>query len=155
LTNIKCGDANSKLFYLRANDRKRKRHIQILRTPHVLPITHEDKEAEIACHFSRLLGSKLSRSVSLNWEELGYPRFDLTDLESNITEEEVKWAVTDMPKENASGPDGFIGAFYSKCWETIKSKVFQVVCQLSQLRGNTFNLLNIANIVLLQKKRPG
>jgi hypothetical protein len=31
--NIKYGDANSKLFYLRANGRKRKKHIQVLQTP--------------------------------------------------------------------------------------------------------------------------
>jgi hypothetical protein len=57
-----------------------------------------------------------------------------------------------MSKENAPRSDGFIGAFYSKCWEMIKSEVFQAVRQLSQLRGNTFNLLNTANIILLPKK---
>jgi hypothetical protein len=46
LTNIKCGDANSKLFYIRANGRKRKKHIMIICTPLGLAITHEDKEAE-------------------------------------------------------------------------------------------------------------
>jgi hypothetical protein len=83
---------------------------------------------------------------------LGYPRFNLTGLESNITEEEVKRAIANKPKENALGPDGFIGAFYSKCWETVKSEVFQAVRQLSQLTRNTFNLLNTTNIVLLPKK---
>jgi hypothetical protein len=57
-----------------------------------------------------------------------------------------------MPKENAPRPDGFIGAFYSKCWEIVRSELFQAVCQLSQLRGSTFNLLNTTNIVLLPKK---
>jgi hypothetical protein len=66
LTNIKCGHANSKLFYLRANGRKRKKHIMILCTPHGIAITHEDKEVKIAHHFNGLWGSKLSRSVTLN-----------------------------------------------------------------------------------------
>jgi hypothetical protein len=57
-----------------------------------------------------------------------------------------------MPKENAPGPDGFIGAFYSKCWKIVKGDVNAVVIQLSQLRGDTFHLLNTANIVLLPKK---
>jgi hypothetical protein len=152
LTNIRHGNTNTKLIYMRANNRKRKRHIQILQTSQGLAISHEEKEEEIARHFGKLLGTKHSRSVSLNWEELDYPRFNLADLEANITKEEVTKAVANMPKENAPGPDGFIGAFYSKCWEILKSELFQAVCQLSHLRGSTFNLLNIANIVLLPKK---
>jgi hypothetical protein len=57
LTNIKIDEANSKLFYLKANDRKRKKHIQILQTTQGLAITHEDKEQEIARHFNGLLGT--------------------------------------------------------------------------------------------------
>jgi hypothetical protein len=48
LTNIKHGDANTKLFYLRANGRKRKKHIQILQTPQGLEMRHDDKVKEIA-----------------------------------------------------------------------------------------------------------
>jgi hypothetical protein len=36
--------------------------------------------------------------------------------------------------------------------DTVKSDVTQAVHQLSQLRGNTFNLLNTTNIMLLTKK---
>jgi hypothetical protein len=39
-----------------------------------------------------------------------------------------------------------------RCWDIVKSDVILVVRQLSQLRGNTFNLLNTANIVLIPKK---
>jgi hypothetical protein len=63
LTNISA-DANSKLFYFCANGRKRKKHIPILRTPQGLAISHEDKEDEIACHFSGLLGTEPHRSLS-------------------------------------------------------------------------------------------
>jgi hypothetical protein len=47
LTNIKYGDVNSKLFYLRANGRKRKKHIQILQTGEGLAVKHDDKRKEI------------------------------------------------------------------------------------------------------------
>jgi hypothetical protein len=69
----------------------------------------------------------------------------------DITGEEVKRAISDTPKENAPGPDGFIGAFYSSCWATVQSDVIQAVRQLAQLRRKNFNLLNMANIVLLSK----
>jgi hypothetical protein len=129
-----------KLFYLRFNGRKRKKHI-------------EDKEQEIARHFGELLRTKHHMAFSLNWEELNCPSFNLTDLEVDIIGEEVEREVLGMPKENAPGPDGFIGAFYSTCRATVQSDLIQAVHQLTQLRGNNFNLLNMVNIVLLPKKR--
>jgi hypothetical protein len=35
-------------------------------------------------------------------------------LELDINGDEVKKVIADMPKENAPGPDGFIGTFYTK-----------------------------------------
>jgi hypothetical protein len=117
-----------------------------------LAITHEDKEQKISYHFSELLGSKHHRDLSLNWEELNYPNFNLADLDVDITREEVKRAILDMPKENALGPDGFNEAFYSTCWATVQGDVVQAVRQLAQLRGKNFNLLNTIHIVLLPKR---
>jgi hypothetical protein len=88
LTNIKFGDASTKFFFLKANGRKRKKHIQILHTRDGIAINH----------------------------------------------------------------DGFIRAFYFKCWKIVKGDVIAVILQISQLRGGTLNLLNMANIVLLPKK---
>jgi hypothetical protein len=51
-----------------------------------------------------------------------------------------------------SGPDGYIGAFYSKCWDIVKGDVIAAILQITQLRGATLNQLNMANIVLLPQK---
>jgi hypothetical protein len=152
LTNIKHGDSSTKYFFLRANERRRKKHIQFLQTPSGIAIKHEDKKNEIFCHFDELLGTKQVRELSLNWEDLNYPHHNLDDLDLPISEEEIRRVVASMPKDNAPGPDGFIGAFYSKCWEIVKGEVIAAVMQLSQLKGDTFHLLNTANIVLLPKK---
>jgi hypothetical protein len=152
LTNIKHGDSSTKYFFLRANGRRRKKHIQFLQTPSGIAIKHEDKKNEIFCHFDELLGTKQVRELSLNWEDLNYPHHNLDDLDLPISEEEIRRVVASMPKDNAPGPDGFIGAFYSKCWEIVKGEVIAAVMQLSQLKGDTFHLLNTANIVLLPKK---
>jgi hypothetical protein len=152
ISNIKHGDANTKLFYLWTNGRKRKKHIHLLHTAQGLAFSHEDKEKEILRYFKELLGTKHSREITLNWDELAYPHFNLDNLENEILSDEVKRAIADMPKENAPGPDRFIGAFYARCWDIVKSDVIQAVQQLSQLRGNTFNLFNTANIVLISKK---
>jgi hypothetical protein len=78
-----------------------------------LAIKHEDKENEIYRHFEELRGTKQASTISLNWEELDYPSFNLHNLDSSILEEEIKGVVASMPKENPPGPDGFIGALYS------------------------------------------
>lgn len=41
LTNIKTSHANTKLFYIRANVRKRKKHIPVLQTDHGLVVSHK------------------------------------------------------------------------------------------------------------------
>jgi hypothetical protein len=40
---------------------------------------------------------------------------DLQDLERDISEDEIKAAVMTTALEKASGPDGYIGAFYKSC----------------------------------------
>jgi hypothetical protein len=40
-------------------------------------------------------------------------RYDLSDLDRDITEEEVKQLVLQTPSEKASRSDGYIGAFYT------------------------------------------
>jgi hypothetical protein len=127
LSNINHGDANTNLFYLRANGRKRKQHIQALQTPEGLVMSHEDKEKEIARHFDLLLDTKQRRSLAINWGDLNYPSFDLADLDADLQEEEVRQAISDMPKDNAPGPDGFIGAFYSKCYEIVRVDAVQAI----------------------------
>jgi hypothetical protein len=111
-------------------------------------MSHEDKEKEIARHFDLLRGTKQRRSLAIYWGDLNYPSFDLADLDADLQEEEARQAIFNMPKDNAPRPDGFIGAFYSKCWEIVRVDVVQAIRQLSKFRGHTFNLLNSANIVL-------
>jgi hypothetical protein len=78
-----------------------------------------------------VLETKQARSASLNWDKLDYLTFNLTEMEAEITEEEIKSFIVRMPKENAPGPDGFIGAFYHKCWGIVKGEVTAVVHQFS------------------------
>jgi hypothetical protein len=66
MTNIKYGDANTKYFFLKANGRKRKKHIQFLHTEEGFAISHEDKAKEIERHFLEVLGTKQARTTSLN-----------------------------------------------------------------------------------------
>jgi hypothetical protein len=57
-----------------------------------------------------------------------------------------------MPSDKAPGLDGFIGAFFKACWEIIKDDVTDAINSLFAMNSQNFDFLNLANIVLLQKK---
>jgi hypothetical protein len=57
-----------------------------------------------------------------------------------------------MPSQRAPGPDGFIGMFYKKCWDIVRSDLSEALCGFYNLRTNKLHLVNEANIVLLPKK---
>lgn len=122
ITNIRCMDSNTKLFHLKANGRKRKKYIQALQTENGMAVSHEEKESVIHEHFHKLLGSVPHRSHTIYWEEMRYTPFELQDLDTGITEEEVKKVVMEMPKDKAPGPDGFIGIFFLELLEDDQSK---------------------------------
>ncbi|XP_060177942.1 uncharacterized protein LOC132607882 [Lycium barbarum] len=73
------------------------------------------------------------------------------NMEEFPSESEVKEAVFSLNGDSASGPDGFTGQFYQKCWEVIKLDVIQMVkaffcgCEVPQFITHT-------NLVLLPKK---
>jgi hypothetical protein len=112
LSSIRLGDANTRLFHIRANGRRRKNFIQMLQGPQGFAITHDEKEAVITSHFEDFLGSVKQRSASLNWTELGYGPRDLGHLEAPFSMEELHTAICALPAEKAPGHDGFIGHFF-------------------------------------------
>ena len=57
-----------------------------------------------------------------------------------------------MPSDKAPGPDGFTGAFFKACWETIKEDVMAAMNSLFTLNAQGFEWLNSASIILLPKK---
>ena len=79
---------------------------------------HEDKARILPQHFTSLMGTNVASD--LNWEELNLPSSNLSHLDSAFSLEELKSAIDSMRGEKASGPDGFIGNFYKKCWPIIK-----------------------------------
>jgi hypothetical protein len=98
LKHMRYRDTNTKLFFLKANGRKRRKHIQFRQREDGLAMKHEEKAKEIENHFNEMLGTKQPRLVSLNWSKLDYPTYNLTELNVEITEEEIKKAITKMPK---------------------------------------------------------
>jgi hypothetical protein len=106
---MRLGDANTKIFHLMANNRRRKNFIRSLVRDGRLLTSQEDKVLEAHNHFSTVIGRTGARQFVVRWDNLGYSPFELSDLDSTINVDEIKNVVMGMHSEKASGPDGFIG----------------------------------------------
>jgi hypothetical protein len=60
--------------------------------------------------------------------------------------------INSMPKQKAPGPDGFIGAFFIKCWGIIRPDLMRVVTQFHNMNQKGILFLNQALVVLIPKK---
>lgn len=152
ITWLKHGDVNSKFFQIKANGRKRKNHIQILQTPDGFAVTKDQKEEELKRYFTQKLGAFALRNQRLNLAALNLPTLDLSDLNDNFTEEELKNAISDLPSEKSPGPDGFIGAFFKQAWDIIKTDLIQAVSFFGDMGCARLQELNSAHICLIPKK---
>ena len=115
-TAIQAAEANAKLFYLQANGRRRKNYISSIQTDVGISFAHDDKAAKLFEHFSGHFGTPPPRDFSLNWEQLGINRHDLSSLEEAFTEEEIKAVIVEIAAEKAPGPDGYI-------WHLLQEKL--------------------------------
>lgn len=78
---LKVGDANTKLFHVKANARRRKNFICSLENEGTVAIAHEDKACLLRQFYCNLFGHYRERDIALNWEELGIVSHDLNSLE--------------------------------------------------------------------------
>ena len=66
---------------MKANARQRKNYIHCLHEDGGLVFSQEEKEKVAEDYFSEHLGTTTARTLSLNWQELGYTLIDLHHLE--------------------------------------------------------------------------
>jgi hypothetical protein len=82
LTWIKEGTANTKLFHLRANGRRRKNHIPELLGDNGKVADHKEKEEILYSYFKESIGGNQGRSAGLNWANLNIPKAELGHLDA-------------------------------------------------------------------------
>lgn len=152
LTAIRAGDANTRLFHLRANGRRRKNHIPMLQHEGTVHTSQQQKANVLHQHFAQQLGDSTTQEVTVNWDLLHIQQHDLQQLEEDVSVDEIKQAVMHSPSEKAPGPDRYIGGFFKAAWDVIKHDLVAVIQENFERRSTCWNLLNSANIALLPKK---
>lgn len=85
-------------------------------------VTEEDKLDMAHDYFCSIMGSLSPPSAALDLGRLGLPSLDLSELEVEITEDEAKKVMLEMPVDRAPGPDGFGAAFYRRCWNICEGR---------------------------------
>lgn len=71
-------------------------------------------------------------------------------LEAIPSEEEVKSAVWVLKQDSASGPDGFTGLFYRRCWDIIGKDVIESAIAFFQGLSNP-TAVPCASLMLIPK----
>ncbi|WVZ54663.1 hypothetical protein U9M48_005428, partial [Paspalum notatum var. saurae] len=144
ITWLKVGDANSKLFHLRASGRRRKNFIPLLLHNGRQITDHDDKAAALHSHFTSIMGTVPERNIAINWDLLDIQQHDLQDLERPLEEQEIYRAssktFSNWRRCSTSAVD-------------IGTCSIQRRCSISVVdTGTHFILLNSANVALLPKK---
>jgi hypothetical protein len=115
-------------------------------------VTQEEKHDIIFNHFLNHIGAHVPKSGMLNLGELDWQPRDLQHLEVPFTEDEVKVVIMEAPKEKALRYDGYIGRFFSHCWNIIKDGIFKSVEQFYMMNQQDRHLLNQALVVNIPQK---
>jgi hypothetical protein len=115
-------------------------------------ISQEDKHEILHTFYENLIGRAAERDVALDLQAFHRHGFDVSALDSLITEEEVWTTIKSLPSDRAPGPDGFTGRFYKKCWSVIKHDIMAAIISLQQGNARGLELLNAAFITLIPKK---
>jgi hypothetical protein len=72
IANVKEGDANTKLFHLWVNARRRKNYIQCLKHNNGWVTEHGAKEQIVHSHFNSTLKKGNARTLDFNWDALHF-----------------------------------------------------------------------------------
>jgi hypothetical protein len=62
-------------------------------------------------------------------------RHDLHDLDRTVDIEEIYAVVLQTAPEKAPGPDGYIGAFFKKCWGIVKHDLVDAITETGLLES--------------------
>ncbi|XP_057779947.1 uncharacterized protein LOC130998549 [Salvia miltiorrhiza] len=76
-----------------------------------------------------------------------------SQLTSIPADEEIKAAVLDLSGDSAAGPDGFIGIFFQRCWDTIQSDIIKAV-RTFFTKSYLPHGMNSNTLILIPKKDP-
>lgn len=153
--NILEGDRNTAYFQAIANQRNRKKRVDVLEGPNGL-VDDDQGMMKVAVEFYKKLFSKEPRGeVSLK-EDFWNEEDKVNEIENNwltapFTEEEIKQAIFSCYPEGAPGPDGVSFLFYQKFWDVVKNDIVEMFRDFYEGKLDLYRL-NFALLTLIPKE---
>ncbi|GJR43453.1 RNA-directed DNA polymerase, eukaryota [Tanacetum coccineum] len=122
------GDENSSFFHGMLNKKRTNTSIRGVMVDGIWVDDPHKVKTEFMEHFSTRLCNPGNKGASIPME---FPKkhsdTQLREIESEVTNEEIKKAVWDCGTEKAPGPDGFTFGFYCHYWYLIHNDVYAAV----------------------------
>ena len=153
---LKEGSGNKKLFYMLSNSHRQAGFIGSLEVDGLM-LTEESNIKDGIVAFYESLYKEIeawgpSRPTVDGMEFSSLGEDDREWLKRVFEEDEVFSAINSMNGDKAPGPDGFIIAFFQKCWGVIKEDVMRFLHEF-HMEGSFEKSLNASFIALVPKKR--
>lgn len=154
---LRVGDQNIKAFHNAAKLREVRNAIHELKDQDGLTITGEGIKVEAERYFEEFLTHQPLDYEGIYVERLkGLLNYSCSELEKErlqreVTEEEVKKVIFNMPNDKSSEPDGYTSEFFKDAWEIIGKDV-TVAVQSFFLKGFLPKGLNSTILALIPKK---
>eukprot|EP00253_Pinus_taeda_P012441 PITA_12441 len=154
---LKEGEQNSKFFHRSTlDDRNTNKILNLKNASGDTLHNHREISSLLTAHF-KLIAQELpiDRTDAINSLTQSIPKVVTKDqnlaLLKEISMEEVEEAVKIMPNDKAPGPDGFTINFFKACWQTIKTKIWEVV-EESRRSRTILKSINSTFLALIPKE---
>ena len=153
--NILEGDRNTAYFQAVANQRSRKKRIEVLEGPNGL-VEDQKGMLDIAVDFYKKLFAREERGSVRLANDFWQPEDLITSEENDLltmpfTEKEIKEVVFSCYADGAPGPDGVSFMFYQHYWDIVKADLLSMFNNFHQGKLD-LHRLNFALITLIPKE---
>ncbi|KAL2939928.1 hypothetical protein RDABS01_001310 [Bienertia sinuspersici] len=152
---LESGDKNTSFFHAKANQRRKRNNIEIIRGAVGNMFEKEEETAEVfTSYFEELFnsGSQIDSAPVINVMQNVIPESMTRIYEAPFNGEEIKEAIFQMHPTKAPGPDGMCALFFQRFWNIVGEDVIQKSLDFLNNEGD-ISAINRTHIVLIPKKK--
>ena len=139
-----------------ANSRQAINHIHYLIDEDGVRFESQDDIQNLCVnYFSNLLGKPVDPPMFIQNDITSLVDFSCSPAQQAVltapfTSEDIREAFFSLPRNKASGPDGYSPEFFISCWSVVGGEVTEAVAELLN-SGCLLKQLNATNLVLIPK----